>query len=135
SSTSSVPFSTLSPDLKWIALTMPETCGLRSAPFSALVLPTASRRFCHGCVAAVTVDTVCGGFRRPAIAFWIILTLKDSKPKIAAKAAPTRTSMMAMRRYIRQSQVLDKSWNGHPITLGPAFGHRSRAELFREKLA
>jgi hypothetical protein len=32
--------------------------------------------------------------------------LKASKPKIAAKAAATSTSMMAIRRNIRESRVM-----------------------------
>ena len=76
---------------------MPETCGLRSAP----LCPGAAYGF-H-----LILPILCAGRDRGnrllwvptvfTIAFWIILALKASNPKIAAKTRPTATSMMVIR--------------------------------------
>ena len=46
------------------------------------------------------VDTVCGGLLSAAMAWWIILALNASKPKIAPNTRPTAINMMTIRLSI-----------------------------------
>ncbi|MNJ58810.1 hypothetical protein D3C77_544630 [compost metagenome] len=69
SCSSSCPALTGWPESKCRALTMPSTSRLSSTPCSALRLPTAGRRSCHGRCSAKAAATVMGGLG--AVNIWI----------------------------------------------------------------